>query len=249
MSKYPKNPFWETAKTFLWAAVVAVVFRTVAFEPFVIPSESMEPTMLVGDYLFVSKLSYGYGPYSAPVKINALENRLFYTAPQRGDVVVFRLPSKPSISYIKRIIGLPGDTVQVRGGQLYLNNQPVPMRANGQAVMDTALGPANTPMFTETLPRANGTSKAHATFDLDGPFGQLDNTKAFTVPARHYFMMGDNRDRSADSRTPEVAFVPEGNIIGRAVVVVFSVDENFSWFKPWTWVTAQRLNRLAQSIE
>lgn len=217
----PRKPgvFWELVKTLVYAGLFAALFRTFLYQPFHIPSESMVPNLLVGDYLFVSKFSYGYGKYSPPLFAWPIEGRILGHAPKRGDIIVFRNPQEPDVAYIKRLIGLPGDRIQMIDGQLVLN---------GKSVQRTPETPYTLPQpdgterlvtrFRETLP--DGSS--HDILEADDTYGALDNTQEFTVPPGHYFMMGDNRDRSQDSRTPYVGFVPAENLIGQADLIVFS---------------------------
>jgi signal peptidase I len=240
----------ESAKTILYAALIAVGIRTVAFEPFNIPSGSMVPTLLVGDYLFVSKYSYGYSRHSLPFSPNLFSERVFGGLPRRGDVAVFKLPRDNSTDYIKRVIGLPGDRVQVRGGVLYVN---------GQAVRRENLGPytveGDGPRITvrrwrETLPAFGGAAPTpHEIVEAtdDGPF---DNTQEFRVPEGHVFVMGDNRDNSLDSRALNaVGFVPLENLVGRAEFIFFSVDGNAgSWWEIWSWPFAIRWGRLFSGV-
>jgi signal peptidase I len=207
----------ELIRTILYAGVFAAVFRTFLYQPFHIPSESMVPNLLVGDYLFVSKFAYGYGKYSPPLFTWPISGRILGHAPERGDIVVFRNPQEPDVAYIKRLIGLPGDRVQIVNGLLLLNGQPVPRTPDMPYYAEDA---PEVPVvrFRETLPEG----KSYAILEADDSYGPLDNTRTWTVPPEHYFMMGDNRDRSQDSRTPYVGFVPAENLIGRADVIVFS---------------------------
>jgi signal peptidase I len=209
----------EFVKTIVYAGLFAALFRTFLYQPFHIPSESMVPNLLVGDYLFVSKFSYGYGKYSPPLFAWPIKGRIFGQTPERGDVVVFRNPQEPDVAYIKRLIGLPGDRIQVTDGQLYINSQPAPRQPETPYTLRQSDGTDRlVTEYRETLP--NGIS--YAILEVDADYGALDNTREFVVPEGHYFMMGDNRDRSQDSRTPYVGFVPAENLIGRADLIVFS---------------------------
>ena len=233
----------ETAKTIVYAIVIALIIRTFFYEPFSIPSGSMIPTLLVGDYLFVSKFSYGYSRYSLPLGLPLFTGRVLFTPPHRGDVVVFKLPKDPSIDFIKRIIGLPGDRIQMKDGVLYINDQPVKRDRIG-----VYQDPANSATYTEymeTLP--NGYQ--HPIIKLPGIY-MLDNTPVFTVPPDHYFMMGDNRDNSSDSRDPSsgVGYVPAENIVGRAVFLFFSTNGYAHWWEIWDWPFTVRYDRLFTSI-
>jgi len=236
--------WWETVKIVIQALAIAMVVRVFFYQPFNIPSGSMKETLLVGDYLFVSKLSYGYSRYSFPMGLNLFGGRVFSSAPKRGDVAVFKLPRDNSTDYIKRVIGLPGDEIAMRGGVLYINGAAVPKKRAGDFVTREDDGPPRKiPRYEETLP--NGVKY----FVLDGePNGPFDNVGPYVVPAGHYFMMGDNRDNSTDSRAQwHVGYVPFDNFIGRAEIIFFSgaVDEPgaFSLFTPWTWPFDVRWSR------
>ena len=223
---------WEIAKIIVQALILAMIVRVFFYQPFNIPSGSMKDTLLVGDYLFVSKLSYGYSRHSFPLGINLFEGRVLAWKPKRGDVAVFKLPSDQSTDYIKRVIGLPGDEIQMQQGVLYINGKAVPKKPAG---FHSEYGANPIPRFEETLP--NGVKY----FVLDeGPASPFDNTRVFKVPAGKYFMMGDNRDNSTDSRAPwSVGFVPYENFVGRAEIIFFSGafdDPNaFKLLTPWTW--------------
>ena len=239
----------ELVKTLLYALVIALGIRTILFQPFNIPSGSMEATLLVGDYLFVEKFSYGYSRYSIPFGgVLPSFGRILGSGPKPGDVVVFKMPNKESTDYgkdfIKRVIGLPGDRIQMMGGVLYINDKPVPKEYVGQYTGGSSCqrqGPI--PQYRETLP--NGVS--YLTLDCD-EHGLYDDTGVYTVPAGHYFMMGDNRDNSDDSRA-EVGFVPAENLVGKAALRFFSIDETAVWYKPWTWPLAVRYRRMFTLID
>jgi len=234
----------ETFRTIFYALLIALVIRTFAFEPFNIPSTSMVPNLLVGDFLFVSKFTYGYGARGTFLGLIPFSGRLFGSEPQRGDVVVFKLPTKPSVDYIKRLIGLPGDTVQMRHGQLYINGVPVerdrlPSLANAEDTKPQATATD----YMEHLPAG----PSHI-IRKQGDEMPLDNTDVFTVPPHHYFFLGDNRDNSQDSRTRLVGFVPEENLVGKAQVLFFSIDENTHFWEFWTWPWTVRWSRLFHKI-
>jgi signal peptidase I len=235
----------ETLKTIVYAIIIALFIRTFFYEPFSIPSASMVPTLLVGDYLFVSKFSYGYSRYSLPFGLPLLSGRVFFRAPHRGDVAVFKLPRDPSVDFIKRIVGLPGDKIQMKDGILNINDQPVKRERIAPYFYDEN-GRASTYVhYIETLP--NGYRHDIIEISDDGP---LDNTGVFTVPPGTYFMMGDNRDNSADSRDPDsgVGFVPAVNIVGRAEFIFFSTDGYAHWWEVWKWPFTVRYSRLFSGI-
>lgn len=233
---------FETVRTLVYAILIALVVRTFFFEPFNIPSGSMKPTLLVGDYLFVSKYSYGYSRHSFPLSLGGFDGRIFGAEPERGDVAVFKLPRDNSTDYIKRIIGLPGDRLQMRNGTLIINGTPVQEQRDG-TFSDEDMANQNIPLVRETLP--NG-----VTFDtLDMlPNGSLDSTREFVVPEGHVFAMGDNRDNSLDSRTTNVGMIPMENLIGRAEILFFSTNGSASLWEIWRWPTAIRWSRLFNPI-
>ncbi|MEB3047226.1 signal peptidase I [Rhizobium mulingense] len=238
------NALWENIKVIIQALILAMVIRTVLFQPFTIPSGSMMPTLLVGDYIFVNKFAYGYSKYSLPFSPDIFSGRLFGSDPKRGDIVVFRFPPNPDVDYIKRCIGLPGDHVQVTDGVLYVNGKPVPKVADGSFTSDYKLDPGeDVPVFRETLD--NG--KTYDTLD-QSPVSRGDNTREFIVPEGHYFMMGDNRDNSLDSRF-DVGFVPAENLVGRASVIFFSLGNDTSFREIWKWPTNMRWDRLFKVVE
>lgn len=230
------------------ALLLAVVVRIFLYQPFNIPSGSMIPTLLVGDYLFVSKFSYGYSRYSLPWGPNVFDGRIWGATPERGDVAVFKWPRDNSTDYIKRVVGLPGDRIQIQDGILHINGTAVPRRKIEDFPLTEANGRISmVPRYIETMP--NGVS--YEVLDIqDGSNG--DNTNEFIVPAGHYFMLGDNRDNSADSRwwgDRGVGMVPEQNLVGRAEVIFFSVSEQASIFAPWRWPFEIRWSRFFDSID
>ena len=250
----------ETVKTVVYALLIAGVFRTLFFQPFWIPSGSMKDTLLIGDFLFVNKMAYGYSQFSCPFGLCPVSGRLLFSEPERGDVVVFRHPVNGA-DFIKRLIGLPGDTVQVKNGVLFLNGEEIKQEPAGifeeeyaqQGPMRSFPRCENGPVgeggmcqksrATETLP--GGRSHDVLNIDTNGPG---DNTDVYTVPAGHYFFMGDNRDNSTDSRfsqaTGGVGFVPADHLIGRADRIMFS-SAGSSMLYFWTW----RSDRFFKAVE
>ena len=240
-AKRKSNAWVENVKTIVYAGLIAVVVRTVAFEPFNIPSGSMIPTLLVGDYLFVSKYSYGYSRYSLPFGWPPFSGRIFGRLPNRGDVAVFKYPRDNSTDYIKRIVGLPGDHIQVRQGQLYINGQLCPRQPEGDYVADDNGIHMVLRLYQETLPNGVKHDIIKATDE-----GDVNNTQEYLVPPDHVFAMGDNRDNSADSRFMNgVGFVPVENLVGRAEIIFFSVDAEDPWWEFWWWPFEIRWSRLA----
>lgn len=237
----------EFLKTAVVAIILALVIRTFLLEPFNIPSGSMKPTLEIGDYLFVYKPAYGYSRYSFPLGLAPVEGRIWNggRVPQRGDVIVFKLPTNPSIDYIKRIVGLPGETVQVIDGRLYINRrmvdrQPVGLRRIEEDGISTTMME-----YVETLP--GGVMHRIYEESDDQP---LDNTPEYVVPEGHYFAMGDNRDNSQDSRVQNmVGYIPLRNIVGPASFIFFSTNGYASPFEVWKWPWTIRYSRLFRGIE
>ena len=233
----PLSVLWnDTTQTIVYAVLIAIVVRIVLFEPFNIPSGSMYPTLLEGDYLFVSKYSYGYSRYSFPFGLAPFEGRIWEDPVERGDVAVFRKPPQNETDYIKRIVGLPGDTIQVVGGVLWINGTPV-LR---ERIEDFEGG---IPQYVETLP--NG--REHRILEAAGDRGSNDDTRVFTVPEGYYFAMGDNRDNSSDSRV--IGPIPAANLVGRAEILFFSHDSSAALWEVWKWPFAIRYGRLFNGVD
>jgi len=249
-----ESSVFDMAVVLLEAVAIAIVIRIFLFQPFNIPSGSMIPTLLVGDYLFVSKYSYGYSRYSFPFGLDLFSGRIFFSEPDRGDVIVFKTPTDNSTDFIKRLVGLPGDRIQMLNGVLNINGAPVRRERAEDKIEDTKCGPHQVVhVYRETLPNGRSylTQKLSETCPMSR-LGAADNTEVFVVPPKHYFMMGDNRDDSADSRFSignGVGYVPEENLVGRARMLFFSIDEaNASWFAPWRWPFEIRWSRLGNVI-
>jgi signal peptidase I len=239
-----QSALWENIKVVVQALLLAMIIRTVLFQPFTIPSGSMMPTLLVGDYIFVNKFAYGYSKYSLPFSPDIFSGRIFASEPKRGDVVVFRFPPNPDVDYIKRLVGLPGDHIQVKEGILYINGTAVPRQPDGSFTSDYKLDPGeDVPVYKEVL----DTGKTYDTLD-QSPNSRGDNTREFIVPEGHYFMMGDNRDNSLDSRF-DVGYVPAENLVGRASVIFFSLGNDTSFREIWKWPANMRWDRIFKVVE
>ncbi len=233
----------DTIKTVVYAILIAIVIRTLWFEPFKIPSGSMYPTLYVGDYLFVSKYTYGYSKHSLPWSIPLFEGRVWRDTPKRGDVVVFKYPRDNRTDFIKRVIGLPGDKIKLENGRLFINGQKVEREQIEDFVMRDNLGNAERyRQYVEILP---GGVK-HLILEISDNEDN-DEFSEVEVPQGTYFMMGDNRDRSDDSRV-NVGFVPEENLVGKARFLFFSHNDEEAWYKPWTWPKKIRWSRLFDGI-
>ena len=263
--------FIEIVKTVAYALGIALVLRVLLFQPFTIPSASMEPNLYQGDYIIVSKYSYGWSKHSIPFSPPLFDGRILGKAPTRGDIIVFKLPRDPNVDYIKRLIGLPGDKVQVRGGVVYINGKALERKELPSALVDTGYGTIRAGRFEETNPEG----RKYATQDY-GPDSDADNTGVYTVPAGCYFFMGDNRDNSLDSRFDPgvsafktgpgtckwdyandqyigmqegVGFVPAENLVGRAQLILLSWNADAHLFKPWTWFTDARPSRFFRVLK
>jgi signal peptidase I len=243
------NEVVEIIKTVVYALLIALFLRVIFFQPYTIPSASMEPNLYEGDYIIVSKYSYGWSRHSIPFSPPLFKGRILFHAPHRGDIVVFKLPSNIHTDYVKRLIGLPGDTIQMKKGLLYLNGVQVPRKYLGSSKEDSGYGFVRDVFkYQETLPGG----KTFTTNDF-GPDGELDNTDPFVVPEGYYFMMGDNRDNSSDSRVPPAAggvgYVPAENLEGKAQIILLSWNPGASIFKPWTWVMNARPSRFFHLLQ
>lgn len=251
----------DTARFLLFLFAFTLLLRSFIVAPFNIPSGSMLPRMMIGDYLFVSKWPYGFSRYSFPFGILSFKGRILQADPRRGDVVVFRYPGNDS-DWVKRVIGMPGDMIQVRDGTVYLNGDAIPKTRIADYRMPVT---PNSPCRSTTgadrevigsdgkavcvYPRYRETLPGGRTYEvLDQGIGPNDNTGVFLVPEGHYFMMGDNRDDSEDSRVSRenggIGMLPRDYVIGRAMITFFSTDGSAAWLKPWTWFTAARWDRI-----
>ncbi|MGH6991948.1 MAG: signal peptidase I, partial [Caulobacteraceae bacterium] len=256
---------FEIIKTVIYALLIAVVIRTFLFQPYTIPSASMEPNLYQGDYIIVSKWSYGSSRHSLIFSPPIFRGRIFFHPPKRGDIIVFKLPRDDKTDYIKRLIGLPGDRVQVKGGRFYVNGVEYPEKPI-RVIATTDRGLPE----QATVEQETNLSGQKYLIQVHGPNEEADNTGVYVVPPHCYFMMGDNRDNSADSRfdpglAPDdpklggcgwdsrldaavgygtgVGFVPEENLEGKAQIVLLSWTDKASLFKPWTWITQLRPSR------
>ena len=235
-----QSAVWETVSVIIQALLLALVLRTFLFQPFNIPSGSMKPTLLVGDYIFVSKFSYGYSRWSFPFGLAPFEGRVWKGEPERGDVIVFKYPPDPSKDYIKRVVGLPGDKVQLIDSVVHVNGRPVRRVQDGEFVEAVRGLETRVPTYRETL--ASG--RSYETLDINTqPGNVVDNTPEYAVPPDSYFFLGDNRDNSLDSRF-DVGFVPSELLVGKAQLIFLSLEDGTPAWQIWKWPTHMRWDRL-----
>jgi len=244
MTKGKKNSFFGNLKSIFIAIFIALLIRSFIFEPFNIPSGSMKPNLLVGDFIFVSKYSYGFSKHSLPFSIPLIPGKIFSNTPERGDVVVFKTPENNRTDYIKRVIGLPGDKIEIKNGIIYINGSEI-LRKKLNDFIDTDNKTSNkrVRMYNEYF-----FNKEINILDITDN-GIADNTQLFNVPENHFFVMGDNRDNSQDSRfINSVGFIPYENLVGKAQFIFFSL-ENARFLQIWKWPNSIRYERIFQKIQ
>ncbi|GIR14238.1 MAG: signal peptidase I [Candidatus Pelagibacterales bacterium] len=244
MTKSKKNSFFGNLKSILIAIFIALLIRSFIFEPFNIPSGSMKPNLLVGDFIFVSKYSYGFSKHSLPFSIPLIPGKIFSNTPERGDVVVFKTPENNRTDYIKRVIGLPGDKIEIKNGIIFINGSEI-LRKKLNDFIDTDNKTSNkrVRMYNEYF-----FNKEINILDITDN-GIADNTQLFNVPENHFFVMGDNRDNSQDSRfISTVGFIPYENLVGKAQFIFFSL-ENARFLQIWKWPNSIRYERIFQKIQ
>ncbi len=244
MTKTKKNSFFTNLKSIFIAIFIALLIRSFIFEPFNIPSGSMKPNLLVGDFIFVSKYSYGFSKHSLPFSLPLLPRKIFPNIPERGDVVVFKTPENNRTDYIKRVIGLPGDKIEIRNGIIFINGSEI-LRKKLNDFIDTDNKSSNkrVRMYNEYF-----FNKEINILDITDN-GIADNTQLFNVPENHFFVMGDNRDNSQDSRfISTVGFIPYENLVGKAQFIFFSL-ENARFLQIWKWPNSIRYERILQKIQ
>ena len=244
MSKSKKNSFFGNLKSIFIAIFIALLIRSFIFEPFNIPSGSMKPNLLVGDFIFVSKYSYGFSKHSLPFSIPLIPGKIFSNTPERGDVVVFKTPENNRTDYIKRVIGLPGDKIEIKNGIIFINGSEI-LRKKLNDFIDTDNKTSNkrVRMYNEYF-----FNKEINILDITD-YGIADNTQLFNVPENHFFVMGDNRDNSQDSRfISTVGFIPYENLVGKAQFIFFSL-ENARFLQIWKWPNSIRYERIFQKIQ
>ena len=244
MTKGKKNSFFGNLKSIFIAIFIALLIRSFIFEPFNIPSGSMKPNLLVGDFIFVSKYSYGVSKHSLPFSIPLIPGKIFSNTPERGDVVVFKTPENNRTDYIKRVIGLPGDKIEIKNGIIFINGSEI-LRKKLNDFIDTDNKTSNkrVRMYNEYF-----FNKEINILDITDN-GIADNTQLFNVPENHFFVMGDNRDNSQDSRfISTVGFIPYANLVGKAQFIFFSL-ENARFLQIWKWPNSIRYERIFQKIQ
>ena len=244
--KKTNNFIIENLKTIIYALIIAIFIRSFFFQPFYIPSSSMEPNLLVGDRLFVSKYTYGFSKHSFPFSPNFFDGRIFYNEPNRGDVVVFKTPADNRTDYIKRLIGVPGDSIQFIDGDIYLNNnQILKTKTTRTQIIYCGNSILDTHEFQEKLPNNVIYTAVYSKTNY------FKNSDKYIVPNDHYFFLGDNRDCSKDSRyLGSVGYVHKDNLVGKARIIFFSSDRKIaSFFKFWKWNKSLRFNRFFKIIK
>ena len=244
MTKSKKNNVFSNLKSIIIAIFIALLIRSFIFEPFNIPSGSMKPNLLVGDFIFVSKYSYGFSKHSLPFSIPLIPGKIFSNTPERGDIVVFKTPENNRTDYIKRVIGLPGDKIQIKNGIIFINGSEI-LRKKLNDFIDTDKQSSNkrVRMYNEYF-----FNKEVNILDITDN-GIADNTQLFNVPENHFFVMGDNRDNSQDSRfISTVGFIPYENLVGKAQFIFFSL-ENARFLQIWKWPNSIRYERIFQKIQ
>ena len=240
-----KKFFIENIKTLFYALIIAIIIRSILAQPFYIPSSSMEPNLLVGDRLFVTKYSYGYSKHSFPFSLPILKGRIFFNEPKRGDVVVFKTPADNRTDYIKRLIGLPGDQIQFIDSNLYINNSEIlKSKINKNEIIYCGKKNIEVLSFEELLPSGK---RYNTVYSKNYSF---QNSDKFRVPKNHYFFLGDNRDCSKDSRfLTSVGYVHKDNLVGKAQLIFFSSDRlKGSIFSFWKWNKSIRFDRFFKKI-
>ncbi len=245
MTKSKNNSLFGNLKSILIAIFIALLIRSFIFEPFNIPSGSMKPNLLVGDFIFVSKYSYGFSKHSLPFSLPLIPGKIFSNIPERGDVVVFKTPEDNRTDYIKRLIGLPGDKIEIKNGIIFINGSEI-LRKKLEKFIDTDKNIHRKEKRVDKY-KEYFFNKEVDVLDIDDNF-MFDNTQLFLVPDNHFFVMGDNRDRSKDSRSHEVRFVPFENLVGKARFIFFSL-ENSRFIQIWKWPNSIRYERIFQKIQ